>query len=92
MSLHLRRLPPANILQFPNSAIENRAATVAQFENIFTALVTGNGTFLARQMFSEAAAAVIVREARKANCLDDARTSLLQDFDYELGTTAQVTA
>lgn len=83
--IHLRPLASAQVIHFPNSLDETREAVIAQMQNHMATLAGRNGSYLARQMFVEAAVAVAVRAAMEVGAVEDTREALNHAFDFECG-------
>lgn len=85
MALHLRPVPDANVVPFPNTAAENREAVIAQLSNIQAALIARNGVQNGRMMFAEAAVAVIARTAAQERSSVATLFALVHEFEISAG-------
>ncbi len=86
MALHLQPAPEAEILHFPNTPAEDRAALAGQIANIQAGLVARHGD-AGLLLFAEAAIAAVARAARAHGATIATRYALELVFDQEAGLT-----
>lgn len=85
MSLHLRPLPTAQVVPFPNNIADNRLAVMAQLENLQSALIDQHGIKEGRLLFAEAAVTAIGRKARQENSSVATLWAVVFEFERAAG-------